>query len=323
MSHRGLPSTILLVFLPTGKNGIQQRPSHLLVVCQQESAKEKFPASAGWQNGTIKQERRESQTSRCQGFKRAPGSINACKPFCAACPAINFFAKMGYALWLLKIFSSRFLCVRGPATRRRPRPDLVAAFPRDTVLLNPKLELLGVRLSLSGVRFSMSVFETQSASIPLPRRLNGVPDLACPVPGFRCLELPLRVPGPAAKAALCFRACPPKRIRETSAPGPRLPGPWTRPLSRAPFVQRLRPKPRTKPLAKASHKGLGKLDSELVRLYKPTYSRGTSWTANLCVCTSWAATCTNVHVCTHLDKLGLVNLAKRLGQIYKSKFVDL
>ena len=268
MSHRGLPSTILLVFLPTGKNGIQQRPSHLLVVCQQESAKEKFPASAGWQNGTIKQERRESQTSRCQGFKRAPGSINACKPFCAACPAINFFAKMGYALWLLKIFSSRFLCVRGPATRRRPRPDLVAAFPRDTVLLNPKLELLGVRLSLSGVRFSMSVFETQSASIPLSRRLNGVPDLACPVPGFRCLELPLRVPGPAAKAALCFRACPPKRIRETSAPGPasRAPGQglYPGPLLYKGFVQSLAQslwlRPRTKALA--------------------------SWTANLYVCTS-------------------------------------
>ena len=190
--------------------------------------------------------------------------------------------------------------------RRRPRPCTRLSRKRHASELT-----LAVRLSLALVRLSMCGF------------LNGVPDLACPVPGFRCLELPLRVPGPAAKAALCFRACPPKRIRETSAPGPRLPGPWTRPLSRAPFVQRLRPKPRTKPLAKASHKGLGKLDSELVRLYKPTYSRCTSWTANLCVCTSWAATCTNVHVCTHLDKLGLVNLAKRLGQIYKSKFVDL
>ena len=163
----------------------------------------------------------------------------------------------------------------------------------------------------------MSVFETQSASIPLSRRLNGVPDLACPVPGFRCLELP-----PLRRRPYAPTHAPqadPRGFGSRTC----LPGPWTRPLSRAPFVQRLRPKPRTKPLAKASHKGLGKLDSELVRLYKPTYSRGTSWTANLCVCTSWAATCTNVHVCTHLDKLGLVNLAKRLGQIYKSKFVDL
>ena len=103
--------------------------------------------------------------------------------------------------------------------RREDALVLVAAFPRDTVLLNPKLELLGVRLSLSGVRFSMSVFETQSASIPLSRRLNGVPDLACPVPGFRCLELP-----PAAKAALCFHACPPsgsERLRLPDLP----PGP--------------------------------------------------------------------------------------------------
>ena len=109
----------------------------------------------------------------------------------------------------------------------------------------------------------MSVFETQSASIPLSRRLNGVPDLACPVPGFRCLELP-----PAAKAALCSHACPPsgsERLRlldlDSRAPGQGL---YPGPLLYKGFVQSLAQslwlRPRTKALA--------------------------SWTANLYVCTS-------------------------------------
>ena len=125
--------------------------------------------------------------------------------------------------------------------RREDALVLVAAFPRDTVLLNPKLELLGVRLSLSGVRFSMSVFETQSASIPLSRRLNGVPDLACPVPGFRCLELP-----PLRRRPYASTHAPQADPRDF---GSRtcLPDPWTKLLSKAPCA---------KALSKASHKGL-------------------------------------------------------------------
>ena len=98
---------------------------------------------------------------------------------------------------------------------------------------------------------------------------------------------------------------PPKRIRETSAPGPasRTPGLsfCPRPLAqslwpRSYFGSRIStPKPRFWTFLVQTYKSDAqlvqtcKLDSELVRLYKSKNRRGTSWTANLYVCTSWAA----------------------------------
>jgi hypothetical protein len=106
--------------------------------------------------------------------------------------------------------------------RREDALVLVAAFPRDTVLLNPKLELLGVRLSLSGVRFSMSVFETQSASIPLPRRLksrtlrNGLLLTRNGLPGNRsaaCMSPPDRKNRLCTPSRPCIGACLPPASR--------------------------------------------------------------------------------------------------------------
>ena len=106
--------------------------------------------------------------------------------------------------------------------RREDALVLVAAFPRDTVLLNPKLELLGVRLSLSGVRFSMSVFETQSASIPLPRRLksrtlrNGLLLTSNGLPGNRsaaCMSPPDRKNRLCTPSRPCIGACLPPASR--------------------------------------------------------------------------------------------------------------
>ena len=114
---------------------------------------------------------------------------------------------------------------------------------------------LAVRLSLAAVRLSMCGF------------LNGVPDLACPVPGFRCLELP-----PLRRRPYASTHAPQADPRDF---GSRtcLPDPWTKLLSKAPcakalskashkgfvqgLAQRLCPRPRTKPLAKALHKAFG------------------------------------------------------------------
>jgi hypothetical protein len=108
--------------------------------------------------------------------------------------------------------------------RRRPRPCTRLSRKRHASELT-----LAVRLSLALVRLSMCGF------------LNGVPDLACPVPGFRCLELP-----PLRRRPYASTHAPQADPRDF---GSRtcLPDPWTKLLSKAPCA---------KALSKASHKGL-------------------------------------------------------------------
>ena len=127
-----------------------------------------------------------------------------------------------------------------------------------------------------------------------------------------------RVARPRCEGGLMLPRMPPKRIRETSAPGPasRTPGLSFCPR---PLAQRLCPRPRTKALHKAfgqgSILGTGSLSCKSgqetwpdlqvqvcpnvckrVRLYKslPNLYKRTSSLSNLYTCCMWA--CTNVQV---------------------------
>ena len=179
--------------------------------------------------------------------------------------------------------------------RRRPRP--CTRLSRKRHASEPAL---AVRLSLALVRLSMCGF----------RRLNGVPDLACPVPGFRCLELP-----PLRRRPYAPTHAPQADPRDFS-PRTCLPDPWTKLLSKAPCAKalskashkRLCPRPRTKPLSKASHKAFGQSLAQSLwpRPCTKPLAKELFWEPDLDSQTSFLdISCTNVQVrcatCTNVQ----------------------